>query len=68
MLGKILSSPLKLAATRRKSSISVTFQGFEFAFVAINLIQDRGRGKGREQKGSSTGFSPVTSTNVGISP
>ena len=45
MLGKILSSPLKLAATRRKSSISAALQGFEFAFVAISLIQDGGRGK-----------------------
>ena len=33
-----------------------------------NPIQDGGGGGGGGQKGSPTSFSPVTSTNVGISP
>ena len=37
MFGKILSSPLK-PVTCEKSSISDVFQGFEFAFVAINYF------------------------------
>ena len=39
MFGKILTSPLKPVATRGKSSISDDWQGFEFAFVAINYFR-----------------------------
>ena len=57
MLGKILSSPLRLAATQRKSSISAALQGFDCAFVAISTGQDGGEGMGGgEQKGPSTSF------------
>ena len=34
----------------------------------VNPIQDGGGGGGGEQKDPPTSFSPVTSTNVGISP
>ena len=36
--------------------------------IRINPIQDGGRGGGGRQKGPPTSFSPVTSTNVGVSP